>query len=504
MDIWSAISHLYAERFDVLDAYMNEKQTAWERGDIDDLELQAAFCLDGAARVDLVLPARKWAQAYPSSYAAHQVLANLLLSVGWRARGIATSDVTVARRFDEMQKHFNEAAKHIELALGLSTSPVLTMRLWSQISAAGEYPLDDTGRQAQFETMLPKSAILCGHWQWRLNPKWGGDENLLDDFLIVSRTYAFNQEQRNYIESGYLQEKADIQRCSGNYGAALELLEKAVKVNPSASCLETLGEVHGHCRNEHAAAARNFEKSVAIAPSYYNYYYLGRELDEIGHLPEATAAFEKALSLGHGDAVCFLAEYALTQPPSSSLYDKCEAWFKVGASQYSSRAMDKKADFHFNGCAGYSKNLELCSQAWHLASEWGDGYSSNNLSISYWDGENGLPKDYKKAFAYAKAAADVGHEDAYGNLGRMHYLGHGTPVDYEAALPYLQAAAENDNAPAMRVLISALWFGQGTKANQPLARQWLAKLKTIDAEEYKEAHSKVLGLVGRVRGLFAA
>jgi tetratricopeptide (TPR) repeat protein len=273
-------------------------------------------------------------------------------------------------------------------------------------------------------------------------------------------------------------------------------------VKPSASGFQALGEVH-QLRQEHAAAARNFEKAVAIAPSYYNYYYLGTALHEIGHLPEATAAFEKALSLGHGDAVWYLAEYALTQNPSLALYEKCEAWFKVGIAQYSSSAMRKKADFHYLGCAGYSKNTALCNQAWQQASEWGDGCSSNNLSISHWDGNNGLAKDYKKAFFYAKAAADVGYEEAYGNLGRMYYQGHGTTVDYEAAFPYLEAGAENDDAPAMRVLISALWFGQGTKANQPLARQWLAKLKTIDAEEYKEAHSKVLGLVGLVRGMFS-
>jgi tetratricopeptide (TPR) repeat protein len=503
MDIWSAISHLYAERFDVLDAYMNDKQSAWERGDIDDLELQAAFCLDGAARADLVLPARKWAQAYPSSYAAHQVLANLLLSVGWRARGDATVDVTVQLRFDEMQKHFNEAAKHIELAFDLSTSPILTLRLWSQIFAAGEYPLDDEGRQRQFESFLPKSAVLCGHWLWRLNPKWGGSVKQLDDFFASTREFTLNQAQRNYVESSYLEEKADIQRQSGYSGAALELLEKAHKVRPSASSLQSLGEVHV-MRNEYAAAARNFEKSVALAPSYYNYYYLGTALHEIGHMPEATAAFEKALSLGHGGAVWYLAEYALAQNPSAALRDRCEAWFNVGAMQYSSTAMRKKADFLFNGSAGYAKNTALCSQAWIEASAWGDGCSSNNLALSYWDGRYDLPKDYAKAFFFAKAAADVDYEEAYGNLGRMHYLGHGTPVDYAAAFPYLEAGAENDDASAMRVLISALWFGLGTKANQPLARQWLAKLKTIDAEEYKEAHNKVLGLVGRVRGMFSS
>jgi TPR repeat protein len=503
MDIWSAISHLYAERFDVLDAYSNEKQTAWERGDIDDLALQTAFSLDGAARVDLLEPARKWVKAYPDSYAAHQVLANLLISVGWRARGIETSDVTVARRFEEMQKYFNEAAEHIELALRLSTSPVLTLRLWSQICAAGEYPLDDAGRDSQFASLLPKSALLCSQWLWRLNPKWGGSEHLLDEFIATTRTYNLNEQQRQVVESSYVQEKADIQRCSGSYGAALELLEKEAKLRPSASVYQALGEVHGHCRNEHAAAARNFEKSVAIAPSYYNYYFLGCALHEIGHLPEATAAFETALSLGHGGAVWYLAEYALSQNPSAALRDRCEAWFKVGATQYSSTAMRKKADFLFNGSAGYAKNTALCSQAWIKASEWGDGCSSNNLALSYWDGRYELPKDYAKAFLFAKAAADVDYEEAYGNLGRMYYLGHGTPVDYEAAFPYLEAGAENDDAPAMRVLISALWFGQGTKANQPLARQWLAKLKTIDAEEYKEAHSKVLGLVGLVRGMFS-
>jgi TPR repeat protein len=502
MDIWSAISHLSAERFDVLDTYMNDKQMAWERGTLDDLDLQTAFCLDGVARVDLLAPAKKWMQTFPNSYAAHQVYANLLLSVGWRARGDATANETVSRRFEEMQKYFNEAAKHIELAMGLSTSPVLTLRLWSQISAAGDYPLDDEGRQQLFDALVPKSAVLSGHWMWRLNPKWGGDEVLLDDFATSTREFNMNQTQRAYIETCYLEEKADIQRQTGRSGAALELLQKALQVRQSASSFQCLGEIHA-LRDENAAAARNFEKSVALAPSYYNYYYLGTALHEIGHKPEAASAFEKALSLGHGGAAWYLADEVKDQAPSAALQEQCEAWLKVGISQYSSSAMRKKADFHYLGCAGYAKSMALANQAWELGSEWGDGCCSNNLSLSYWDGENGVTKDYKKAFSYAKAAADVGYEEAYGNLGRMYYLGHGTTVDYQAALPYLQAGAELQDVRAMRVLISALWFGQGTKVDQPLAREWLAELKTLNEEEYKEAHSKVFGLVGRIRSMFA-
>lgn len=503
MNVWMMMEHLRAGDYQELDHHFNALQQKWELGEIDDLALQEAYPFGDTARVDLIAPTQAWVQEYPASYAAHHALAQLLLRVAWQARGVAPSSQTVARRFEEMQKYFDQAAAHIEIALRLTALPVLTLRLWSQIDAAGNYPDQGADHSIMFDALLTKSAVLCGHRFWRLNPKWGGDEDGLDSFMTEIRNWDWSEAQRNYLEENYLSEKADIERCQGNSGSAVTKMEQALKIRRSASSLQSLGEIHGHCRKEHAAAARYFAESAELSPSYSTFYYLGCALDEIGQKEQAAIAFEKALALGHGDAVSFLAYYVLDQTPSTKLFQQYETWFATGAAQFSSIAMGACADVHFHGNSIYPQDYKKWIQNSKMAAEWGSGSSMYNLALAFRNGRFGAVEDLPQAFHYAKSAAELDYESAYEMLGRMYYYGRGTAVDHEAALPYLVAGAELNDMQAIATLIRALWFGKGAQVDRVSAREWLTQLKTIDKAEYEMIREEILGLWGWAKSLLA-
>lgn len=64
----------------------------------------------------------------------------------------------------------------------------------------------------------------------------------------------------------------------------------------------------------------------------------------------------------------------------------------------------------------------------------------------YYTGEKGLDKDLKKAFIYAKLAAEKGIERAMFRLGYMYMNGEGCDIDYEQGVYWSAKAAESEDA----------------------------------------------------------
>lgn len=117
MDIWAVSAALRAENYVELDRYFNDKQSAYEKGAIDDLSLSGFFCLTGTSRADLLPFTQAWIAAYPESYAAHHIRAELLFLVGvhvaLRARRIPRRIVwrscssILMRRLSMLNKHLS-------------------------------------------------------------------------------------------------------------------------------------------------------------------------------------------------------------------------------------------------------------------------------------------------------------------------------------------------------------------------------------------------------------
>jgi TPR repeat protein len=66
-----------------------------------------------------------------------------------------------------------------------------------------------------------------------------------------------------------------------------------------------------------------------------------------------------------------------------------------------------------------------------------------NLGVKYYNGSDGMPKDYAKASELYFRAASKGHVLAKNNLGVMYRKGLGVPQSEERAFTlYLEAASE--------------------------------------------------------------
>jgi TPR repeat protein len=498
MDVWTAITHLRAARYAELDAHFNGLQAAYEQGTLDDLSLAHQFCLGALARVDLIPAVEAWVAAFPQSYAAHHALASLQVRVAWEARGEATSDVTSAKQFAQMRAHFDQAMPHVDKAISLSKKPVLTLVVWTYMCMAASEAFEKIEYARLFESLRPQSALLSANEFGRLNPKWGGSMHSLEHFMSGVRQGTWTDAQINTLESLYLCELADVARCSGNTEKAIDLTKQALAKARCFEALALMAELKG-INAPSAASIPLYEEALAIEASARSYYFLGGAQEAKGLLNDAASSYQKALELGRGEAAARLVWLYLPNAQSEATRARVASWFDQGVAQYSQSTMLARGNFFFNGHCDYPKDPKQIAHWWHMAGEWGSATALYNLTLSYWDGRDGFPKDYAKAFAAAKQSADLGDRNAYACVGRMYYLGHGTPVDYAAALPYLAEAAQNDDPRSTACLIQALWFGQGTAVDRNAAQQWLDHLRTIDEEEYTEVKGKISGVGGWMR-----
>jgi TPR repeat protein len=92
-------------------------------------------------------------------------------------------------------------------------------------------------------------------------------------------------------------------------------------------------------------------------------------------------------------------------------------------------------------------------------------------AVNYYLGK-GVKKDYVKAFALFKEAADRGYAAAQHMAGVCYEYGKGTVKDLDQAFHYYLLSAKQGNFKAQFKVGSFYWFGKGRKRNFSKAVKW--------------------------------
>jgi TPR repeat protein len=114
-----------------------------------------------------------------------------------------------------------------------------------------------------------------------------------------------------------------------------------------------------------------------------------------------------------------------------------------------------------------------------LAAEKGSRGAQNDLGVLFYEGKDGVPKDYAKAAMWFRRAAENDEEaDARNgqaaecNLAMIHYRGAGAKRDYAEALKWYTQCARSGNTAAFFMLGEMYRNGLGTKRDYVNAMQW--------------------------------
>ena len=86
-------------------------------------------------------------------------------------------------------------------------------------------------------------------------------------------------------------------------------------------------------------------------------------------------------------------------------------------------------------------SIEECNERLQKRVELGDAEAIYALGCNYDHGRYGSPQDYDEAFELFVRAGELGHVDAYCNVGYAYENGNGVEIDKEKANHYYKLAA---------------------------------------------------------------
>eukprot|EP01104_Vermistella_antarctica_P012090 TRINITY_DN3437_c0_g2_i1.p1 TRINITY_DN3437_c0_g2~~TRINITY_DN3437_c0_g2_i1.p1 ORF type:complete len:329 (+),score=52.59 TRINITY_DN3437_c0_g2_i1:135-1121(+) len=136
------------------------------------------------------------------------------------------------------------------------------------------------------------------------------------------------------------------------------------------------------------------------------------------------------------------------------------------------------AGIYFNGDGGVPQNYKKAVKLYQRAARGGNVPAKKDLGVCYRDG-NGVPVDIKKALALFREAAAQGHDEAQYALGELYTVGLGVEVDNKEAVKWFRLSAAQGYAPAQRLLGEALM----RKGDEDEGIQWMHKAAEQDDAE---------------------
>ena len=120
--------------------------------------------------------------------------------------------------------------------------------------------------------------------------------------------------------------------------------------------------------------------------------------------------------------------------------------------------------------------------------EQGDTEAQYNLGYRYYNGVDGVSKDYSQAVYWYTKVAKQGYAQAQNELGTCYYNGgYGVSKDYSKAMYWFSKAAEQGDSIAQHNLGVCYYNGRGIAKDKDMAKYWFEKSAAQGYEPAKEA-----------------
>ena len=149
-------------------------------------------------------------------------------------------------------------------------------------------------------------------------------------------------------------------------------------------------------------------------------------------------------------------------------------WYLLAANQGSIAAQIKLAEIYYDGEDGVEEDTKKAHEWYLKAAELGNVFAQYKVGKMCYKGE-GTAQDYKKAFTSYLQAAKLGNAGAQNDLGCMYYDGTGIAQDYKKALEWYLQAAELGNISAQYNLGHMYYSGTGTAQDYKKSFKWYLK-----------------------------
>lgn len=166
---------------------------------------------------------------------------------------------------------------------------------------------------------------------------------------------------------------------------------------------------------------------------------------------ESTKWYRKAAEAGSVVAQCNMGNCYENGRGVSKDLGEAFRWYKKAADNGNQRAMNAMARFYRYGYS-VSKDMDMALIWYRKAADAGYDVSQNALGCIYYNGEDGVTRNYALAYKYFIAAAQQGNEHAQFNTGLCYEFGNGVSQNMTEARKWYKKAADQGNKRAQEKL----------------------------------------------------
>ena len=240
----------------------------------------------------------EWINAYPESYSARLARGIFRSATAWEKRGNDYANNTTDSQFRRFDETLEDARADLLLSLKLYARPVNSYRYLIRVSKG--LGLDDERDWLDAALKLdPKAYNPRFEYMDSIAPKWGGDEDLMAEFLEESNKSPMSDKHKKIIEGKYFYLLGEQAKFGKDWKTAADNFYKYYLTNKNPANLQMSGQslFDGDFKD---LAFQRFDQLVKDHPEYPYGYELRAYLYEFHfkNIEKAIADYLAAAELG--------------------------------------------------------------------------------------------------------------------------------------------------------------------------------------------------------------
>lgn len=323
-DLWVL---LHQKKFNVLDAYFEQIQSMYEKGDIDEFVYKEAMYRSSWSGKWYLPLLGDWIEATGSAF-AYQLKGHTLRRIAWKKRGSAWASDTSPKDLIAFEAYLSQA--QVELARALAINPKLLTcytGLFTVVQGNSDYDDAFLGWLEDFEKHVPQAYYPRVQILHMLQPRWGGSYEQMRAFSLEAQRYLHLNPRLRALLGFEWADRAVRLRKDGRTQEAIDAYSKAIYHGPMGDWLTARAKLYWKL-SVWAKMKSDAEMVISIFPeNYYKaHFYKGIALWGLGKHKEADLAFSKAVGIepNKGPPWYWWGRYLLSQHRFSEAKEKLE------------------------------------------------------------------------------------------------------------------------------------------------------------------------------------
>lgn len=330
---------LAGQQYQALDARLSAAQRDYKRGLIDDVQLREVFRAFYFTDPALAKRFDEWVQQFPKSYVARLARGIYWKKIGQERRGPQSAAETTREQFKGMEDAFARAIKDFQASMTLDDKPLLS--LLHEITIYKLQGRGEWGRSLMDRAIkLDKNNYVVRYaYMDALQSPWGGDVELMKDFLEECRAAKLSAPQMRTLEALVAQDQAWTYRYRKRNGvAAARAYLTAAQLDPEKSCrycdsIHQAGDALFE-EGDYAGAIKLYSKVLASdANAVTALNHRAFSALQLGDAQSAVKDFTRAANLGDAYAQDMLGRMYLLGTSVPKDRNTAIAWLEKAAAQ---------------------------------------------------------------------------------------------------------------------------------------------------------------------------